>query len=950
MPSLPQIGVEAIVANLPAFNRAISQVNRTVDATSSTIKQAAASSADMSGAASALGGVLSGVLTAGAVAAGIAIAGAGAAIGAFIALAKRGSEIDDIAKSFNILESSLGGNVDQLKALHDGAAGTISDIELMRIANRALIGTEGAFAEKFAAQLPKLLEIARVQANATGQSVSEVYNAIINGVKQAQPRMLNHVGIIVKTTFANEAYAASIGKAAADLTLEEQQMAALNAVMLAGGNVLAKYGGLAESADEKIARLGATATNAINTLALATQPAFKRILDALQPIMDFLAKLASAAAPYIAALANMFASLVEKILGPIDKALKGLNAETVIRKFFTGGARIMGALAGGILQGATEVIKVVAMIAQSIANFLIGFSPPPEGPLSTIDQGGANVLKAWLQGFLGVSLDPVEQVAAQVSDLMGNAAVATADQVANRFTALDQALQPFQDRLDLVKAQFDALKAPVDAAFSSIDRQMEKALVALNKGDTGSAAMVRQLDTQRQALQDYVDAQQEQVDAAQIQLSLVQAQQAQERAALAIRQRMVGTPAAGATTAESNIGTNFGTLTATATAGAPGATSPPDIVSGINGIGGALDTFQVDVSKAMKAMKDAFNEGFTGAGGSISGLKTAIGNLSQTWDDLKEKATNVGTWISNAWNVVKDNLSAAWEIIKTNAETWWNDTRKSVEDAWTGLQINIGLTLLGIRNNIETSWTSIQTWLTTTIGNIQTGLETAWTNIRTGVETAWTGIQTWLTTTIGNIQTFFSTAWTNITAAIGGALLLAKIGIESVWNGIVIFVQSIVEQIRSAFTSVSNAIVGALQPALDVIRLIQSFLGSGGTGTGTGGLFGANRGVDFSQIFQRADGGSVPAGNWSVVGERGAELAYFGQNASILSNRVSGLLSSVASGMFAQPMPAHAYGGGNAYNTYNQQQSMGDINFAGVQGTDDAIRRYSLLRALGRIR
>lgn len=941
MPNLPEIGVYAVVENLPAFNRAITQMNRTVDATSKTIQQAAANSANMTGAAGALGNVLGGVLTAGAVAAGLAIAAAGTAIGTFIALAKRGSEIDDIAKSFNILESSLGGNVEELKKLREGAAGTISDIELMRIANQALIGTTGAFAAKFATTLPKLLEIARVQANATGQSVSEVYNAIINGVKQAQPRMLNHVGIIVKTTFANEAFAKSIGKDVADLSLEEQQMAALNAVMSAGGDVLAKYGGLAESADEKMGRLGATATNAINSLALATQPAFKRILDALQPIFDFLAKFASAAAPYIAALANLFASLVEKILGPIGKALKGLNAETVAKNFFTGGARIMGALAAGIAQGATLVIQVVTTIAKTIANFLIGFSPPPEGPLSTIDTGGANVLKAWLQGFLGVSLDPVEQVAGQVNDLMGNAATATADQVAGRLSVLDQALQPFQDRLALVRAEFDALKAPVDAAFSSIDRQMEKALAALNRGDQGSAAMVRQLDNQRQALQDYVDAQQAQVDTAQVQLSLAEAQQAQERAALAIRQKVVGTPT------ETAIPAAPGLLLPTGTEGIPGATagalaatatSPADVVSGITGIGGSLDTFSGDVAKAMKAMKDAFNEGFTGAGGSMGKLKDAIAELAITWDGLKEKASKVGPWISGVWETVKTNLSAAWEIIKTNAETWWNDTRKSIEDAWTGLQINIGLAILNIRNNIETSWSSIQTWLTTTIGNIQTGIEKAWTDIRTGVETAWSNIQTWLTTTIGNIQNIFTTAWANITGAIGLALLLARLAIENVWNGIVNFVGGLVGRIRGAFDSITSAIRNALQPAIDFINRITDFRPPSWAGGG------GSRGFGF------ATGGDFPAHTLMTVGERGPELVSFGQSGHVFSNQVSNLLSSVASGMFAQPMPSYAYGGNSAYNTYNQQQSMGDINFQGVQGTDDAMRRYALLKALGRVR
>lgn len=45
-----------------------------------------------------------------------------------------------------------------------------------------------------------------------------------------------------------------------------------------------------------------------------------------------------------------------------------------------------------------DVREMAAFIAQSIADYLVGQSPPPLGPLSNIDEGGANVMGAWIEG------------------------------------------------------------------------------------------------------------------------------------------------------------------------------------------------------------------------------------------------------------------------------------------------------------------------------------------------------------------------------------------------------------------------------------------------------------------------------------------------------------------------------------------------------------------------
>ncbi|WP_461367314.1 lytic transglycosylase domain-containing protein, partial [Candidatus Darwinibacter acetoxidans] len=47
-----------------------------------------------------------------------------------------------------------------------------------------------------------------------------------------------------------------------------------------------------------------------------------------------------------------------------------------------------------------DVRQMAAYLAQNIADYLVGESPPPVGPLSDIDEGGAAIMEAWTEGVV----------------------------------------------------------------------------------------------------------------------------------------------------------------------------------------------------------------------------------------------------------------------------------------------------------------------------------------------------------------------------------------------------------------------------------------------------------------------------------------------------------------------------------------------------------------------
>jgi phage-related protein len=504
-----------------------------------------------------------------------------------IALGTRGAALTGLADSFDRLTANLGISSQELLInLRKAAAGTVSDFDLIRRANLALAGATGEFGKQFGQNLPKILEIARTQARATGYDVDFLYESLVAGIKRATPRLIDNTGIVIKIGEANEAFAQSLGKTVDQLTEEDKQIAVLNATLEIGQQAIDIMGDAHETAATKIARGQATITNILDRLGLAVQPGFELILDGVNRILGVIEKLAgvigiflspiveifgtvfntvvevvmsaiepivdavASVAPYlgilfqgIVAAIQLVGDIISQTVGFVVNLLKdaaknffGLDLDNLGPALFEGAARAFGAFANGIIAAANQLIfPAVIGIAQFIADFLVGFSPPKKGPLSKIDEGGANVMSSWLQGLVGVSLDPVKKVAAEVSASLGSIGTASLGQVTTRLAQLDRALLPFQNRLTIVKSTFDAIAEPAKLALDAIDRQMNTALEALGRGEAGSEETVRRLDAQRAAIEGSLNAQQRLVDSAQIQLGLATAQQARERALLGIR-------------------------------------------------------------------------------------------------------------------------------------------------------------------------------------------------------------------------------------------------------------------------------------------------------------------------------------------------------------------------------------------------------------------------------
>ena len=325
----------------------------------------------------------------------------------------------------------------------------------------------------------------------------------------------------------------------------------------------------------------------------------------------------------------------------------------------------------------------------------------------------------------------------------------------------------------------------------------------------------------------------------------------------------------------------------------------------------------------------------------VSGIKEALGNISDEWNKFKKKVKNSKPVQFLA--EVKNNASEWWD----NVKDWWSDKTKD------GLSLETGIKL------VKDGWSSVKNW----IGNIPA--------VKQGVgllKSGWSTVKNW----IGNIPTvdqavaLAKSGWQTVKGWIGNipgvsqAVSLAKSGWNSVreWVGNIPVVSQGISLLKSGWSTVKNWI-GSLPVIAQGISLfksgwttiknwigshtvdvgislwkngwssISSFVGtsvsvgislfkSGWTsikkffGLANGGIVGANGGVKmfasggiitpnmWKAMPKYAGGTNRAHGSMFVAGESGAELVGLVNGTTEVLNRfqlASVMHSSIVSGM-----------------------------------------------------
>lgn len=953
---LPLTGVRAVVQDYHVFKAQMNEVNRVIAESGKASKTAGQEAARSSGGWNELAAKVYVVKSALQFAAKVF-----QEVGEF---AIRGAQVEGVTEAFNNITRSSGVLAQTLLGeLRTAARGTVADFELMRLTNVALAGSTGEFAKQFGSNLPKLLEIARVQARATGQDVGYLFQSLVMGVKRTSPLLIDNTGLVLKVGQATEQYAASIGKTAEQLTTEERQIALLNATLEAGNAALEQAGDQQLTVAEKAAQAAATITNIVDTLSVSLQPIFSAILDGINGILGFIQSLVTAAAPYIRAFAEIIGEGL-RIIGSLFSGFIGeVNAGKIVQDFFQGAFGLIGNFANGLLFAANKLIlPAVTAIANLIADFLLAFSPVKRGPLHFAKQGGENLIGEYVAGMFG-GMQSVQEVATEVDKLLGGIGKASRPQIEARLRALDSALRPFEERVKIISAELDALREPAEAALSAIDRQMEGLLGALSQGDTAAAERLRILDAQREAIQGALDSQQQLVDYSQIQLALARSQQAQERAALEIvRDRLPTLQKVQQVT--NAISEAAGTRPAAgtgATPTTPAAAAPmPDI-----GAGAPVSFFGGDeaVAGARQDLTDAFFAPLE-ASGSLEEFQTKAGDATRAFLRVGDGAANFGSKLSGVGESIQRNLV---DPIREKIDTiinWFTNPDEEGTLAYTFKNLTLKLQefLLDpggwfkeyVVYPISQQVLNIVDWFSNP--EHEGGLLWAFANVRTWIEGALGDLGEWFDTTIfGPVRMWISgegggglpgllQSIVDFFAGLPQAIATALKGLGLfVWNAVAVpvigVINALIDAVEKGLNFILSVVLGSESFSSQLAGLLPDELAAKLQTTNKGQVTIGRISVDPPAFLTGGKTGGLFGPGFMKV-HRGEEVIGSASKIAVFPRPFITAIESLTAAIVAQPAPMMLPAG----NNYADNHSI-NATFNGVSDSNDVMRRMAALKA-----
>lgn len=195
---------------------------------------------------------------------------------ALVEVVRAGAELDRVADAFRVM-TNLGGQdfVAVLGDMRAAARGTVSDIDLMLSANKALsLGVANS-----AEELSKLVEVSSALGRRTGLGQEQALERLMVGIGRMSPRILDDLGIAVNLT---RLFREETGKASSELDQATKIQILLNKVLKDGEEIIKGYPDGLDDTMSAFERLSAAKDNFL--AGLGQSGPFEAIAKGLQSV------------------------------------------------------------------------------------------------------------------------------------------------------------------------------------------------------------------------------------------------------------------------------------------------------------------------------------------------------------------------------------------------------------------------------------------------------------------------------------------------------------------------------------------------------------------------------------------------------------------------------------------------------------------------------------------
>lgn len=298
-------------------------------------------------------------------------------------LTQLAADAENAELAFSNLTASIGEDASSaLAKLRAALRGTVSDLDILRQANNALVLGVGDSIDQIAA----LAEGARRLGAATGRTPTEAFEDIIVGIGRQSRLILDNLGIIVSIEDANREYAEALGIVGRALDDAESKQAFFNATVAAVENAVERLGPDILTFGQVIGQFSASLQNFFTRVAQNVTPALRDLFEALIDLetLDLSSALGVAISIGIEGVANFirqngqriinFFRELSEVVGVVVAVLQRVGSATVERfvNLVNSSPREIGQAIGRILTDvATRGLQVAIILGKAVLGGLL---------------------------------------------------------------------------------------------------------------------------------------------------------------------------------------------------------------------------------------------------------------------------------------------------------------------------------------------------------------------------------------------------------------------------------------------------------------------------------------------------------------------------------------------------------------------------------------------------
>ena len=190
-------------------------------------------------------------------------------------LAKQTAKVESMEKAFNTLSGGSNNAAISMTKLKLATDNTMSEMELFEQANSAMV----LGVTKNSDEMSEMFDMAQRLGRALGVDTKRSIESIVTGLGRQSVKMLDNIGIVVKSNEAYEDYANELGKSVDQLTDGEKRQAFFNAALEAGRNKVKSLGPETKSTQDSFDRFGATLSDVGISFGKMITPSITKLLD-----------------------------------------------------------------------------------------------------------------------------------------------------------------------------------------------------------------------------------------------------------------------------------------------------------------------------------------------------------------------------------------------------------------------------------------------------------------------------------------------------------------------------------------------------------------------------------------------------------------------------------------------------------------------------------------------